>query len=153
MLYTVNVEVMLRRDDSWLLIVRSPNARHAAGKLAGVGGHLEIDDPSGGVLEGSACREVAEEVGLDLTDVPLSYVDSVYFVGDTGNQVLNVLFTAELPATVAPTVAAPEEVAAIAWRTLPELEADTSCPPWTLEYVRRALACLPHAARSHHPCG
>jgi 8-oxo-dGTP pyrophosphatase MutT (NUDIX family) len=141
--YVVNVEVALRRDDSWLLIVRSPEVAHAAGLLSNVGGRLEAVEPSDGVLESTARREVAEEVGVDLTGVPLSYVDSTFFVADTGNPVLNVVFAADLPHDAEPVAAAPDEVAAVVWCTVAELESNPSCPPWTLMYLRRAVGVLP----------
>lgn len=142
MRYVVNVEVALRRGDRWLLIVRSHQVAHAAGLLSNVGGHLEVAERSGGVLESTARREVAEEVGVDLTGVPLSYVDNTFFVADTGNPVLNVVFAADLPPDAEPIVAAPDEVAAVVWRTVADLESDPACPAWTRDYVRSAARVL-----------
>ena len=59
-----------------------PRARgeRTPGRLGLIGGHVEADAPAAGVLEETGRREVAEEVGLDLTGVPLTYLESEYFV-------------------------------------------------------------------------
>ncbi|WP_181786127.1 NUDIX hydrolase [Streptomyces phytophilus] len=152
-MYVVNVCVALLRGEQWLLIVRHPDLGHAGGTLAVPGGKVETtagaapgasaDD----VLEATARREVAEEVGVDLTGVPLHYAESAFFVSDTGNPVVNVLFAAHLPATAAPYPAAPAEVSEVLWRTRPEVEADAGCPPWTVQNIRRAAAALGRAAQ------
>ncbi len=154
--YVVNVEVYLHRDDRWLLIRRSARESHAPGALAGVGGKLDIggQGSQGDVLELTARREVAEEVGVDLTGVELAYVTNSYFVTDDGDPVVNVVLAGAMPAGAEPRVAAPDEVAGIVWLTLAETESDPFCPLWTLHALRRAAAghlskelrnCLPGA--------
>ena len=133
----VNVDVALRRGDSWLLIVRGAAEKHAAGLLSLVGGTLDGSDPVSDALEATARREVEEEVGLRV-DSPLTYVESTFFVSDTGTPVLNVVFRADVDPAAEPVVAAPDEVAAVVWRTLADLESDSTCPPWTLQSVQRA---------------
>jgi 8-oxo-dGTP diphosphatase len=94
------------------------------------------------VLENTARREVAEEIAVDLSGVPLTYAESSFFIGDTGNQVLNIAFAAELPRDAVPAIVAPDEVADLTWWTLPELAAEPACPPWTLASVRRGARAL-----------
>lgn len=92
--FVVNVEVFLERDGRWLLIRRGRQEAHAPGTLAGVGGKVETEGAGLDVLEETARREVAEEIGVDLTAAPLSYVESGFFVTDDGDPVVNVVFRA-----------------------------------------------------------
>ncbi|MFI1182507.1 NUDIX hydrolase [Streptomyces sp. NPDC020799] len=142
MKYAINVDVALYRGDKWLLIVRGLNEEHAAGCLSLVGGTVDTETPGGDVLLDTARREVLEEIGVDLTGIPLVYAESVYFVTDTGSPVVNVVLAAELPADAEPRIASPDEVAGLRWDTLASLEGDDGCPPWTLQGVRRAAAAL-----------
>ncbi|MEV4110197.1 NUDIX domain-containing protein [Nonomuraea sp. NPDC049695] len=135
--FVVNVEVFLERDGRWLLIRRGHQEAHAPGTLAGIGGKAEADGVESGILEQTARREVAEEVGVDLTGTDLTYVDSAFFVTDDGDPVINVVFRGELPPRARPVAAAPEEVAELVWLTLEEAEAHPDCPPWALRSLRR----------------
>ena len=140
--YVVNVEVYLHRDDRWLLIKRGAREKHAPGILGGVGGKIDIGGDGGreDVLELTARREVAEEVGVDLTGVELAFVTNSYFVTDDGDPVVNVVLAGALPAGAEPRVASPDEVAGIVWLTLAEAETDPDCPPWTVRSLRCASA-------------
>ena len=136
--FVVNVEVFLHRGERWLLIKRSEQEAHAAGLLGGVGGKVEADGAEVDVLEETGRREVLEEIGVDLTGVQLSYVESGSFVTDDGDPVVNVVFSGALPAGARPVVASPREVAEIVWLTVAEAAADPDCPRWTLRSLRRA---------------
>jgi 8-oxo-dGTP diphosphatase len=141
--YVVNVSVLLRRHGRWLLIERGAGEAHAAGRLSDVGGKVDAtaaDEPD--ILESTARREVLEEVGLDLTGLPLRFAESALFTTDDGDPVVNVLFAAELPDGPEPSIAAPDEVAALHWLTLAELASLPECPPWTLRMVRAAADVL-----------
>ncbi|MFF5249172.1 NUDIX hydrolase [Streptosporangium sp. NPDC000095] len=138
--FVVNVEVFLERDGRWLLIRRGTREAHAPGALAGVGGKVELDGAGADVLEETARREVAEEIGVDATDVVLTYVESAFFTTDDGDPVINVVFRAELPAHARPIAASPQEVAGLVWLTVAEAEADANCPPWVLRGLRRAAS-------------
>jgi 8-oxo-dGTP diphosphatase len=141
--FVVNVSVLLHRDGRWLLIRRGAAEQHAAGWLTDVGGKVDAAATDGpDVLESTAWREVLEEVGLDLTGVPLRFAESALFTTDDGDPVVNVLFAAELPADREPRIAAPDEVAGLMWLTLDEASADPDCPPWTLRQLGRATAAL-----------
>ncbi|HEY0239393.1 MAG TPA: NUDIX domain-containing protein [Friedmanniella sp.] len=70
--WTVTATVLLHREGRWLLTVRGADVDDAAGQLGLVGGHVEHSGAGPGVLEATARREAAEEVGLDLGDVPLT---------------------------------------------------------------------------------
>lgn len=133
--FVVNVEVFLRRDNHWLLIRRGGAMSHAAGTISGVGGKVELDAFGEDVFESTGRREVAEEVGVDLTDVPLRYVSSDMFITGDGDPVINVVLTGEAPANATPYPAAPDEVAEVLWLTLEQAECHPNCPEW----IRRSL--------------
>ncbi|MEU8172663.1 NUDIX domain-containing protein [Microbispora hainanensis] len=138
--FVVNVEVFLERDGRWLLIRRGRQEAHAPGTLAGVGGKVETDGAGLDVLEETARREVAEEIGVDLTGARLSYVESGFFVTDDGDPVVNVVFRAAMPPHAQPVAASAEEVEEIVWLTAAEAQGDPGCPPWTSRSLRRAAA-------------
>src|SRR5262245_242466 len=97
--YVVNVSVLLCRGGRWLLIERGATESHAPGTLGDVGGKVEstaATEPD--ILEATARREVREEVGLDLTGIPLRFCESSLFTTDDGDAVVNVAFAANLPA-------------------------------------------------------
>jgi 8-oxo-dGTP diphosphatase len=119
--YVVNVSVLLRRRGQWLLIRRGAGESHAPGRLCDIGGKVDSHAaPGSGILESTARREVLEEVGLDITGVPLRFAESALFSTDDGDPVVNVLFAADLPDGPQPRIAAPAEVAELHWPTLPE---------------------------------
>jgi 8-oxo-dGTP diphosphatase len=142
MSYVVNVEVFLRRNNRWLLIERAAGESNAAGLLAGVGGQVEVDAATPDVLEATGRREVGEEIGVDLTGVPLRYVHSAFFVADDGAAVINVVFAAAMPVEGKPVVADPAEVAEIMWLSVPEVVGDPRCPAWIQESIERAAVVL-----------
>ena len=141
--YVVNVPVLLRRRERWLLIRRGAGESHAPGQLCDVGGKVDsraAAEPD--ILESTARREVLEEVGLDITGVPLCFAESALFTTDDGDPVVNVLFAADLPDGPQPRIAAPDEVAELDWLTWAEAAGRPDCPPWTLRMLQSAAAAL-----------
>lgn len=138
----MTVCVLLHRTGSWLLSVRSPHAVYAPGRLGLVGGHVEVDTPTAQVLEATARREVAEETGLDLTAVPLTYLESEFFVTEQGERQVTVTFVAQSPAGAAVAVTAPAELSEVGWWTREQAAADPRCPPWLPDLLDRAAAAL-----------
>lgn len=136
--FGVNVEVALRRGEKWLFIERGRNLANAPGLLAFPGGRAEAESACQSILEDTARREAAEEIGLDLSQVPLTYVRSEFFLGDDGNRYIGTTFTAELPPGSEPVIASAEEVEALHWLTADEAAAHPKCPEWTLLSVRSA---------------
>jgi 8-oxo-dGTP diphosphatase len=137
-LYAVTVCVLIRRDDRWLLVLRAPGVAYAPNMIGMIGGHVEVTNPVPSVLEVTARREVAEEVGLDLSEVSLHYLESEFFITDGGERQITVTFTAEAPPEVEPYVNAPDELVEFSWWSLDDLETDPRCPPWLPDLIRRA---------------
>jgi 8-oxo-dGTP pyrophosphatase MutT (NUDIX family) len=137
-LYAVTVCVLIRRGDTWLLVVRAPGVKYAPNMIGIIGGHVDLTDPHAGVLEATARREVAEEVGLDLSQVPLTYLESEFFITDSGERQITVTFMARASPGDKPHVNAPDELVEVGWWALTDLEADPRCPPWLPDLLRRA---------------
>jgi 8-oxo-dGTP pyrophosphatase MutT (NUDIX family) len=92
--------VQQHREGRWLLTVRGADVDDAAGQLGLVGGHVEPPGPAvagPGVLEATARREAFEEVGLDLGDATLTYLESELFTTDAGVGQVTVAFLAAAP--------------------------------------------------------
>jgi 8-oxo-dGTP pyrophosphatase MutT (NUDIX family) len=141
--FAVTVCVLLHRSGRWLLSVRSPGVAYAPGRLGLVGGHVEVDLPTPDVLEVTARREVAEETGLDLSAVPLRYLESEFFVTEQGERQITVTFVAPAPAGAVASIAAPAELSELDWWTRDQVAADPRCPPWLPGLIDRAAASLP----------
>jgi 8-oxo-dGTP diphosphatase len=136
--YAVTVCVLIHHGDSWLLVVRAPGVGYAPNMIGMIGGHVDLTRPLADVLEVTARREVAEEVGLDLSQVTLRYLESEFFITDGGERQITVTFTANAPPGAAPYVNAPDELTDVGWWTLNDLEADPRCPSWLPLLIRRA---------------
>jgi 8-oxo-dGTP pyrophosphatase MutT (NUDIX family) len=141
--FAVTVCVLLHRNGRWLLSVRSPGVAYAPGRLGLVGGHVDVDSPTPAVLEVTARREVAEETGLDLAAVPLTYLESEFFVTGQGERQVTVTFVAPAPAAAVASVTAPAELSEVGWWTRREVAADPRSPPWLPGLLDRAAATLP----------
>jgi 8-oxo-dGTP pyrophosphatase MutT (NUDIX family) len=136
--YAVTVCVLIQRGDTWLLVVRAPTVGYAPNKIGMIGGHVEVINPMADILETTARREVAEEVGLDLSAERLTYLESEFFVTDGGERQITVTFSASAPRGAEPFVNAPDELTEVGWWTLSDLEGDVRCPSWLPPLIRRA---------------
>ncbi len=150
--YAVTVCVLIHRGNSVLLVVRAPGVGYAPNMIGMIGGHVDVTDPEGDALEATARREVAEEVGLDLSGVPLTYLESEFFITDGGERQITVTFSAPAPSGEEPRVNAPDELAEVGWWTLNDLEADRRCPPWLPALIRRAGLASGQAPDRAPPC-
>ncbi|WP_440992171.1 NUDIX domain-containing protein [Haloarchaeobius baliensis] len=133
--HVVNVETAVYRDGEYLLVERAADEDHASGQLALVGGRVEPTVQGTGAFEDTARREIREEVDVGVTD--LTYVQSNAFTTDTGTDCLNVVFLARHDEGE-PTVAEPEEVAAVHWLAPDDVEPHPDCPEWTAAFVALA---------------
>jgi 8-oxo-dGTP diphosphatase len=136
--YAVTVCVLIRRGESWLLVVRAPDVAYAPNMIGMIGGHVDVTRPLAGVLEVTARREAAEEVGVDLSPIPLRYLESEFFITDGGERQITVTFTVQAPPEAEPYINAPNELVEVGWWTLNDLEADPRCPSWLPPLIRRA---------------
>ena len=136
--YAVTVCVVIQRGDRWLLVVRAPGVAYAPNMIGMIGGHVDVTRPVADVLEATARREVTEEVGLDLSEVTLRYLESEFFITDRGERQITVTFTAQAPSEIEPYVNAADELVEVGWWTLADLEADARCPSWLPPLIRRA---------------
>jgi 8-oxo-dGTP pyrophosphatase MutT (NUDIX family) len=136
--YAVTVCVVIQRGDRWLLVVRAPGVAYAPNMIGMIGGHVDVTRPVADVLEATARREVTEEVGLDLSEVTLRYLESEFFITDRGERQITVTFTAQAPSEIEPYVNAADELVEVGWWTLADLEADPRCPSWLPPLIRRA---------------
>jgi 8-oxo-dGTP diphosphatase len=136
--YAVTVCALIQRGVSWLLVVRAPDVGYAPNMIGMIGGHVDVTRPLADVLEATARREVAEEVGLDLSEVRLRYLESEFFITDRGERQITVTFIAQAPPEAEPYINAPKELVEVGWWTLNDLEADPRCPSWLPPLIRRA---------------
>ena len=137
-IYAVTVCVLIHRGNSFLLVTRAPGVAYAPNMIGMIGGHVDVIDPEPNVLEATGRREVAEEVGLDLSGVPLTYLESEFYITEAGERQITVTFSAQAPPGDGPRVNAPDELTEVGWWSLNDLEADPRCPPWLPALIRRA---------------
>jgi 8-oxo-dGTP diphosphatase len=123
----VNVEGAVVRDGRYLMVVRSAQ-EYASGGLCFPGGKVEGAGTAGDVLEETLRREIAEEVGLEVS-AQMAYLRSSAFVAE-GDPVVDVVFLCRWEAGEA-VAADPAEVAAVRWMTAAEAIAHPETPPWT----------------------
>ena len=127
-LFVVNTQCAVLRDERILMIVRGEGVRHAPGVLAFPGGKVEIEDGPADVLESTVRREVMEETGVTVSP-DLEYVRSVSFSLNDGIPVVDVLFMGEY-VEGEPCITDPGEVAEIRWMTPDEILANDKTQPW-----------------------
>lgn len=130
--FIVNVEAAVTRDDTYLLAERAASEDHAAGQRSLIGGKVDPQPPKDAPVEATLRRELAEEVGVEVSAV--AFVTSGYFVDDGGTPVINLVFLGRWSAGE-PTVREPEEIAAVSWYPADEVPDDETLPPWTREYL------------------
>ena len=139
-MFVVNTQCAVLRDERFLMIVRGAGVKHAPGVLAFPGGKVEIEDGPPDVLESAVRREVLEETGITVS-ADLDYVRSVAFSMNDGTPVVDVLFLGEY-ANGEPQISDPDEVADILWMTADEILAHDKTPPWlknSIEAVRQRV--------------
>lgn len=129
--------VLLHGEEGWLLGVRGRDVAYAPGRLGLIGGHVEADAPAYGVLEATGRREVAEETGLDITGVPLTYLESEFFVTERGERQVTVTFVGPMPGDQTPAADA-DELTEVGWWTADRAALDPRCPAWLPELLVRA---------------
>ena len=139
-MFVVNTQCAVLRDERFLMIVRGAGVEHAPGVLAFPGGKVEVEDGPTDVIESAVRREVLEETGITVS-ADLEYVRSVAFSMNDGTPVVDVLFLGEYEEGE-PEITDPDEVAEIRWMTMDEILAHDKTPPWlknSIEAVRQRV--------------
>jgi NADH pyrophosphatase NudC (nudix superfamily) len=136
LLYIVNVEAAIYKDDKWLIIKRSELEEHAPGELSLVGGKVEGVFEQEYVLEETVKREIREEVGIEIYDNPL-YVESKAFSIGKGVNVIDIVFLCRYRSGNA-RGASPEEVSEVHWYSTREILDNEKAPDYLKDSIRKA---------------
>lgn len=135
-MFVLNVEGAVRREGKWLVIERSTKEEHAGGLLSLVGGTVENEGFSKGLLERTLKRELFEEVGITIKD-EVKYVRNTSFVLPDGREVIDLVFYCEISAGE-PYPKSKDEVEAVYWMTAAEIFAHPKAPIWLRESIEEA---------------
>ncbi len=135
-MFIVNTEAAIYRDGNYLICKRSDKEEHAGGVLSLIGGKVEVEGFSTGILERTIVREVAEEVGMLIKKRP-RYIHSTSFVTDTGLNVVNISFLCE-GVEGEPYAVSADEVEAVYWMTAKEVFAKMEAPDYLKDIIERA---------------
>lgn len=134
--YIVNVEAAIYKNEEWLIIKRSEKEEHAPGLLSMVGGKVETKTTGSNVLEEALIREIAEEVGIQVSKT-LYYVESKSFISDKGQAVIDIVFLCRYESGE-PKCMSDDEVSEIYWMSCKEILENKSVPVWLKESIGKA---------------
>ncbi|WIV11045.1 NUDIX domain-containing protein [Proteiniborus sp. MB09-C3] len=135
LLYIVNVEAAIYKNDKWLIIKRSEKEEHAPGLLSMVGGKVETKISENNVLEETLIREIMEEVGIQVSKT-LHYVDSKSFISDKGQIVIDIVFLCKYKSGE-PKCMSADEVSEIYWMSKAEILENKNTPIWLKESIEK----------------
>ncbi|MEK3886331.1 NUDIX hydrolase [Bacillus sp. FSL K6-3431] len=135
-MFLVNVEAAVFNKDTWLIIKRSIKEEHAGGLLCLVGGTVEKEGNTKGILERTLKRELFEEVGVKVKD-SMKFVRNTSFILDDGNEVIDIVFLCEFDHGK-PFAKSPDEVDAVYWMTADEIYNHPNSPIWLKESTQEA---------------
>jgi 8-oxo-dGTP diphosphatase len=134
----VAAHLILRNKSGEVLFLRRANTGYADGQWSIPAGHVE----QGETLASACCREVAEEIGieLDISNVNCVLVQHKHDLD--GEERIDVFFSAALPQGQSPEIREPDSCDALHW-------ANSSDPPEpTVAYVAHAISAI---SRPDHP--
>jgi 8-oxo-dGTP diphosphatase len=119
-----------------LIIERSKKEEHAGGLLSLVGGKVDKEGNTTGLLESTVKREIVEEVSIRVKD-NLQYVHNTSFVTDKGDHVINIVFLCEYAAgNVYPK--SPDEIDNVWWLTNEEILNHPQAPSYLKDSIKLA---------------
>ena len=101
-----------------------------------VGGKVDYEGTSSDILERTLHREIAEEVGIEVSN--LRYVNSSSFVTESGINVVDIVFLCDHKAGEA-FAKSPDEVDAVVWMTTEQILSHPDLPGYLKENI--ILAC------------
>lgn len=134
----VAAHLILRDDSGEVLFLRRAHTGYADGQWSIPAGHVE----QGETVANACCREVTEEIGieLDVSDVTCVLVQHKHDLD--GEERIDLFFSAALPPGRSPEIREPDSCDGLRW-------ADLSDPPEpTVAYVAHALSVI---SRPNHP--
>jgi 8-oxo-dGTP diphosphatase len=135
-MFVINVEGAILRDGKWLIIERSSKEEHAGGLLSLIGGTVENEGFSKGLLERTLKRELFEEVGITIKD-EVTYVRNSSFILPDGREVLDLVYYCEIDSGE-PYPKSTDEVEAVYWMSADEILAHPKAPVWLKESIEEA---------------
>lgn len=136
LLYIVNVEAAIYKNDKWLIIKRSEKEEHAPGILSMVGGKVDTIIRENEVLEENLKREIMEEVGIQVSD-KLYYLESKSFISDKGQVVIDIVFLCKYQSGE-PKCMSYDEVSEVYWMSCTEILGNKNAPIWLKESIEKA---------------
>lgn len=134
LLYILNVEAAIYKNDKWLIIKRSEKEEHAPGLLSLVGGKVETRANENDVLEENLKREIIEEVGIQVSEP--HYVESKSFVSDNGQAVIDIVFLCKYESGE-PKCVSIDEVSEVYWMSCTEVLGNVNAPIWLKESIKK----------------
>ncbi|MFJ6208545.1 NUDIX hydrolase [Lysinibacillus sp. NPDC092081] len=134
-MFIVNVEAAIYKNEKWLIIKRSEKEEHAGGAFSLVGGKVEKGGFSTNILERTLIREIAEEVGVKVSN--LRYVNSSSFLTDAGISVVDIVFLCSHQFGEA-FAKSPDEVDSVVWMTTEQILDNSSIPIYLKENIQLA---------------
>jgi len=138
--FIVNVEAAIYQGDKWLIIKRSETEENAPGTLSLVGGKVELSGEETSlkqdVLEKTLVREIDEEVGIKIDEDSIKYIESKFFISDTGERVVDLVFLGEYQEGIA--CCNDDEVGAVYWMTSEEVLENEKSPDYLKKTIKKA---------------
>lgn len=133
----VNVEVIVKRGERYLTIIRSEDEDFGGGWLCFPGGKLDPGSAEMHAIELTGQRELMEEVGLHSAVEDFTYVESHTFLIGQDTVLDIVLFTDAASGTA--TAIDPAEVAGVHWLTAEDILTDPRVQMFTRTSLRLAM--------------
>lgn len=130
--------LLLRNESGEILFLRRANTGYADGQWSVPAGHVEPNE----TLAAACCREVSEEIGIELDTNDVTCVLIQHKHDLDGEERIDIFFSAPLLHGQSPEIREPHSCDALHW-------ADLSDPPEpTVAYVAHALSAI---SRPDHP--
>ncbi len=101
-----------------------------------VGGKVEVESDTPGILEKTIKREIKEEVGIEVLD-DVFYVESKSFTINSGEQVIDIVFLCRYKSGE-PVSLSEEEVAGVSWLSLDDILASDKAPYYLKDSIKKA---------------
>lgn len=132
--FIVNVEAAIRKDDKWLMCIRSQKESHAGGMLSLIGGKVEYTDSSQATLEKAIEREILEEIGLVVN--PIDYVQSSSFLSKLGNHIVDIVFSCDVVGGEL-NIKNSDELSELHWMSMDEIRNHPKAADWLISCMNK----------------